>query len=91
MSSIAQNILMAFTATVNKLASSNARAVPRGGGGDGRRTNPNGSCPTASGFSRRCLLLAAVVVAPSQATDSRTELLKSMAMLQHFMQKQVDP
>ncbi|KAK4793072.1 hypothetical protein SAY86_023507 [Trapa natans] len=76
MSSIAQNILMAFTATVNKLASSNARAVPRGGCGDDRRTNPNRKSSTASDFSRRCLLLAAAVVAPSQAADSRTQLLK---------------
>ncbi|OWM64779.1 hypothetical protein CDL15_Pgr028496 [Punica granatum] len=74
---------MAFTATVNKLASSNARAVPRGGGGRGRgrgredrrRTNPNRSS-SATDFGRRCLLLAASVVAAPQPTDSRTELLK---------------
>ncbi|KAF8019907.1 hypothetical protein BT93_G0563 [Corymbia citriodora subsp. variegata] len=72
MASIAQNVLMALTATVNKFASSNVQAVPRGEGWQRKpRAAPADSRQSGAG-TRRCLLLLSAVAA---AGDSRTELL----------------
>ncbi|GMY38741.1 Photosystem I reaction centre subunit N [Fagus crenata] len=67
MSSIGQNILMALTVTVNRFASSNVQAVHRR-----ERKRPT---TTTTDIGRRGLLLSTVVAA-TQITDSRTEILK---------------
>ncbi|KAK3420402.1 hypothetical protein EUGRSUZ_G01203 [Eucalyptus grandis] len=72
MASIAQNVLMALTATVNKFASSNVQAVPRGEGWRRKpRATPADSCQSVAGTRRCLLLLSAVAVG-----DSRTEILE---------------
>uniref|UniRef100_A0A803R3M7 Uncharacterized protein n=1 Tax=Cannabis sativa TaxID=3483 RepID=A0A803R3M7_CANSA len=73
MSSIGQSILMAFTVTMNKYASSNIQAV--------HRNNTNNSQTTTTPthhhiiHGRRGLLLSTVVAA-LQVTDSKTQLLQ---------------
>ncbi len=69
MSSIGQSILMALTVTVNRFASSNVQAVHRR-----ERKRPT---TTTTDIGRRGLLLSTVVAA-TQITDSRTEILKSI-------------
>ncbi|KAL3730244.1 hypothetical protein ACJRO7_027277 [Eucalyptus globulus] len=72
MASIAQNVLMALTATVNKFASSNVQAVPRGEGWRRKpRATPADSRQSVAG-TRRCLLLLSTVA----VGDSRTEILE---------------
>lgn len=73
MSSIGQYILMAFTVTVNKFASSNVQAVHR------RRTHPPNTTSNATDANGRRGLLLSTLFAASQLTedDARTQLLKS--------------
>ncbi|XP_030550387.2 uncharacterized protein LOC115755205 [Rhodamnia argentea] len=79
MASIAQNVLMALTATVNKFASSNVQAVPRGEGWRQRKSRaaPALSRQSGIGTRRSLLLLSTAAAALSQAAGgSQTELLK---------------
>ncbi|KAI3431028.1 uncharacterized protein J3R85_008092 [Psidium guajava] len=80
MASIAQSVLMALTATVNKFASSNVQAVPRGEGWR-RKSRAAPGCSRQPGVgTRRSLLLlstaAAAATTPQAAGSSQTELLK---------------
>ncbi|KAK7817867.1 uncharacterized protein LOC112026443 [Quercus suber] len=72
MSSIGQSILMALTATVNKYASSNVQAVHRS---ERKRPTSTNTNSTSTDIARRGLLLSTVLAA-TQITDSRTELLQ---------------
>ncbi|KAK4563408.1 hypothetical protein RGQ29_005788 [Quercus rubra] len=72
MSSIGQSILMALTVTVNKYASSNVQAVHRSERKRPTSTNTNSN---STDIARRGLLLSTVLAA-TQITDSRTELLQ---------------
>lgn len=74
MSSIGQSILMALTVTVNKYASSNVQAVHRSERKRPTSTNTNSN---STDIARRGLLLSTVLAA-TQITDSRTELLQSI-------------
>lgn len=76
MSSIGQSILMALTVTVNKYASSNVQAVHRSERKRPTSTSTNTN-PTSTDIARRGLLLSTVLAA-TQITDSRTELLQSI-------------
>ncbi|XP_030944052.1 uncharacterized protein LOC126707160 [Quercus robur] len=72
MSSIGQSILMALTVTVNKYASSNVQAVHRS---ERKRPTSTNTNSTSTDIARRGLLLSTVLAA-TQITDSRTELLQ---------------
>ncbi|KAF3973268.1 hypothetical protein ACB098_07G086400 [Castanea mollissima] len=74
MSSIGQSILMALTVTVNKYASSNVQAVHRSERKRPTSTSTNTNS-TSTDIARRGLLLSTVLAA-TQITDSRTELLQ---------------
>lgn len=79
MSSIGQSILMAFTVTVNKFASSNVQAVAV----HRRQSNsPNTATSTTNANGRRGLLLSTMLAASQLTDDSRTQLLKSTTLSQ---------
>nr|POF07565.1 hypothetical protein CFP56_47030 [Quercus suber] len=63
---------MALTATVNKYASSNVQAVHRS---ERKRPTSTNTNSTSTDIARRGLLLSTVLAA-TQITDSRTELLQ---------------
>ncbi|CAN1167697.1 hypothetical protein LINPERPRIM_LOCUS18793, partial [Linum perenne] len=69
---VSQSVLMAFTVTVNKFASSNVHAVPRA---QPSSSSPSSSPSAAAVVGRRSVIFSAIVGAYPAAAESKTELL----------------
>ncbi|CAN0920810.1 hypothetical protein LINGRAHAP2_LOCUS32268 [Linum grandiflorum] len=72
---VSQSVLMAFTATVNKFASSNVHAVPRAQPRRDSSSKSSSPLAAAAAVGRRGVMFSAIVGAYPAAAESKTDLL----------------